>query len=144
MRVEGFVNRTAQLFQDMEGEVLMNDKTHISLQAQVYPGHDEDEPITAVCSQEKAGVPQPENGVLVGPVDTSLLRQITGGATWNPDKNLQADWLPFKYREIMYTDGVKTTGYIKGRPPWIPYSGYIAMNSAGRKGFVHEGHLLRL
>ena len=34
----------------------------------------------------------------------------------DPDKIYQADWLPFKYKEIMYTDGIKTTGYIKGNP----------------------------
>ena len=32
----------------------------------------------------------------------------------DPSKELQADWLPFKLNEIMYTDGVKTTGYISG------------------------------
>ena len=86
VKVEGLVNRIVQLFQDMDGEVLMNDKTHIPLQAQVYPGHDEDEPITIVCSQEnqgKAGTPQAENEALVGPVDSSLLMQIRGGATWS-------------------------------------------------------------
>ena len=67
MKAEGFVTRTVQLFQDMDGEVLMNDKAHIPLQAQVYPGHDEDEPITIV---------------LVGPVDSSFLMRIRGGVTW--------------------------------------------------------------
>ena len=81
MKIEGLVNRIVQLFQDMDGEVLMNDKTHIPLQAQVYPGHDEDEPITIVCSQENQG--KAENEALVGPVDSSLLMQIRGGATWS-------------------------------------------------------------
>jgi hypothetical protein len=83
MRVEGFVNRIVQLFQDMDGEVLMNDKAHIPLQAQVYLGHHEDEPITIVCNQGKAGIPQPENEALVGPVDSSLLMQIRGVTTWS-------------------------------------------------------------
>ncbi|KIK02072.1 hypothetical protein K443DRAFT_542968 [Laccaria amethystina LaAM-08-1] len=141
MKAEGFVTRTVHVYQDMDGEVLMTDNDHLPLQAQAYPGHDEDEPVTIVCSQEnqgKAGTPHPENGALVGPVDSSLLMRIRGGTTWEPDKIYQPDWLPFKYGEIMYTDGIKTTGYIQGRPP-SPYSGYIAMNSAGRKGFVHDG-----
>lgn len=86
MKLEGFVHRHVQLFQDVDGEVPMNDKAHICLQAQVYPGHDEDEPITIVCSQEnqgKAGTPQPENEALVSPVDSSLLTRIRGGTTWN-------------------------------------------------------------
>ena len=33
----------------------------------------------------------------------------------DPHKKLQADWLPFQHNEIMYTDGVITTGYISGR-----------------------------
>lgn len=86
MKLEGFVHRHVQLFQDVDGEVPMNDKAHICLQAQVYPGHDEDEPITIVCSQEnqgKAGTPQPENEALVSPVDSSLLTRIRGGTTWS-------------------------------------------------------------
>ena len=86
MKLEGFVNRNVQMFQDMDGEVLMNDKVHIPLQAQVYPGHDEDEPITIVCGQEnqgKAATPQPENAGLVSPVDSSLLMRIRGGTTWS-------------------------------------------------------------
>jgi hypothetical protein len=34
----------------------------------------------------------------------------------DPSKTHQADWLPFKGGEVMYTDGIKTTGYIKGNP----------------------------
>ena len=83
MKLEGFVDRNVQLFQDMDGEVLMNDNVHLPLQAQVYPGHDEDEPITIVCSQENAGAPQPENEALVSPVDSSLLMRIRGGTTWS-------------------------------------------------------------
>jgi hypothetical protein len=40
-------------------------------------------------------------------------------ATWfcfllDPIAVLHVDWLPFKLNEIMYTDGVKTMGYISG------------------------------
>jgi hypothetical protein len=51
MKVEGFVNRIVELFQDMDGEVLMTDNDHLPLQAQAYPGHLEDEPITIVCGK---------------------------------------------------------------------------------------------
>ncbi|EDR06884.1 uncharacterized protein LACBIDRAFT_294632 [Laccaria bicolor S238N-H82] len=63
--------------------------------------------------------------------------RVKGKVEWNPSETLQADWLPFKGGEVMYTDGIKTSGFIRGSPH--PYSGYVAMNSAGRKGFVHNG-----
>ena len=51
MKAEGLVNQNIQLFEDMDGEVPMNDNdAHISFQTQVYLGHDEDQPITIVCS----------------------------------------------------------------------------------------------
>ena len=34
----------------------------------------------------------------------------------DPDKTVQADWLPFKAGEVMYTDGIKTSGFIRGVP----------------------------
>ena len=30
------------------------------------------------------------------------------------DKSVQADWLPFKAGEVMYTDGIKTSRVIRG------------------------------
>lgn len=69
-----------------------------------------------------------------------------------PCKVFQPDWLPFFKHEIMYTDGVKTNGFIVGSPRNFvfhndmsgricthtfflgPFSGYIAVNSAGEKG----------
>lgn len=69
-----------------------------------------------------------------------------------PYKVVQPDWLPFLKDEIMYTDGVKTNGFIVGSPRNFvfhndmsrricthtffldPYSGYLAVNSAGEKG----------
>jgi len=32
----------------------------------------------------------------------------------DPDKTLLADWLPVKEGEVMYTDGIKTSGFIHG------------------------------
>ena len=37
------------------------------------------------------------------------------------DKSVQADWLPFNAGEVMYTDGIKTSGFIRGVPR-IPLS----------------------
>ena len=34
----------------------------------------------------------------------------------DPSKTHQADWLPFKGGEVMYTDGIKTSGFILGLP----------------------------
>jgi len=86
----------------------------------------------------------------------------------DPHPDLQSDWLPFTVNEIMYTDGVKTKGYITGssnylfhchisstRTIFIPscrHSLCIAdtlMNSAGRKGcestlFLNVGQLVTL
>jgi len=86
VKAEGFVTRTVQLFQDMDGEVPMTDNDHLPLQAQAYPGHLEDEPITIVCGEEnqgKAGTPQFENETLVGPVDPGLSMQLRGHNTWS-------------------------------------------------------------
>lgn len=136
MKADGLVNQNIQLFEDMDGEVPMNDNdAHISFQTHVYPGHDGDHPITVVCGQQIRGeVKEVRN---TNQMDPSFSKQIRGGTLWNPDKKIQADWLPFQRREIMYTDGVKTMGYISGCT--APYSGYIAINSAGRKGLVSEG-----
>ena len=71
MKAEGFVPRAVQLYQDMDGEVLMIHNDRLPLQAQAYLGHLEDEPITVVCGQEnqaKTGSPQPENEAVVGSV----------------------------------------------------------------------------
>lgn len=121
MKAEGLFDRKVQLFEDMDGEVLMDDNDHISFQALAYPGHVEDEPIAITFSQ-----------------NTIFSREIKGMVTWSPYKVVQPDWLPFLKDEIMYTDGVKTNGFIVGSPH--PYSGYLAVNSAGEKGFVHDGH----
>ncbi|EDR05869.1 uncharacterized protein LACBIDRAFT_329325 [Laccaria bicolor S238N-H82] len=135
VKAEGITGRKIQLFGDMDGEVPMNDNDHISFQAQVFPGHIEDEPITLVCSQEKAERKQKNvRGQAVR--DPTFNKPLKGPVAWNPDPRVQSDWLPFEANEIMYTDGVKTTGYIAGSTD--PYSGYMAVNSAGRKGFVYE------
>jgi hypothetical protein len=34
----------------------------------------------------------------------------------DPDKTVHAGWLPFKKGEVMYTDGIKTSGSIRGYP----------------------------
>jgi len=68
MKAESFVTRTVQLFQDMDGEVPMTDNDHLPLQAQAYPGHLEDEPITIVCGEEK--------------VDPGLSMQLRGKSTY--------------------------------------------------------------
>jgi len=72
MKAKSFVTRTVQLFQDMDGEVPMTDNDHLPLQAQAYPGHLEDEPITIVCGQEiqgKAGAPQLKDEAVVGSLE---------------------------------------------------------------------------
>ena len=75
-KAEGFVTRTVQLYQDMDGEVLMADNDHLPLQAQAYPGHLEDEPIVIVYGQGSSTTP-------LSAVDSSLLMQIRGGVTWS-------------------------------------------------------------
>ena len=55
IKAEGFVTQTVQLYQDMDGEVPMADNDRPPLQAQAYPAHLEDEPITIVCGQESSG-----------------------------------------------------------------------------------------
>lgn len=123
MKAEGLFDRKVQLFEDMDGELLMNDDDHISFQTEAYPGHVEDEPIAITFGQ-----------------NTIFTKEIKGMIKWVPHKVVQPDWLPFLKDEIMYTDGVKTHGFIVGSPHL--YNGYIAMNSAGEKGFVHDGHTI--
>ena len=84
MKAEGFVTRTVQLYQDMDGEVLMTDNGHLPLQAQAYPGHLEDEPITIVCGQESSGKAEASQVMtLLNVVDSSLLMRIRGAVTWS-------------------------------------------------------------
>ena len=75
MKTEGLVNQKIQLFEDMDGEVPMNDAdTHISFQTQVYLGHDEDQPITIVCSQHsRAEVKEAQK---TNQIDPSFSKQI--------------------------------------------------------------------
>ncbi|KIJ90661.1 hypothetical protein K443DRAFT_686616 [Laccaria amethystina LaAM-08-1] len=117
-KAEGFVTRTVQLYQDMDGEVPMTDNDHLPLQAQAYPGHLEDEPIMIVCGQESSGKAEASQVLTpLSAVDSSLLMRITGKIPFDPNKTVQADWLPFKRGEIMYTDGIKTSGFIRGNIP---------------------------
>lgn len=83
-KAEGFATRTIKVYQDMDGEVLMTNNDHLPLQAQAYPGHLEDEPITIVFGQENSMTP-------LSAVDLSLLTQIRGGVAWNPSETHQAD-----------------------------------------------------
>ena len=78
MSAEGLVNQKIQLFEDMDGEVPMNDTaSHISFQTQVYPRHDEDQPITIVCSQLRRGdVKEAQN---TNQMDPSSPKQIKVG-----------------------------------------------------------------
>jgi hypothetical protein len=86
MKAESIVARTVQLFKDMDGEVPMTDNDYLPLEAQVYPGHDKDDPIMIVCSQEnegRAGTPPREDEAVVGPLDPGLPKQLRGGTTWS-------------------------------------------------------------
>ncbi|EDR05864.1 uncharacterized protein LACBIDRAFT_329317 [Laccaria bicolor S238N-H82] len=136
VKAEGIADRKIQLFGDMDGEVPMNDNDHLTFRAQVYPGHVEDEPITLVCSQEKAEKKQ-KNALGRVVRDPTFNKKLQGLLLMNPRPDIQANWLPFAANEILYTNGVKTTGYAI---PGFTYPGYMAMNSAGRKGFVYDSH----
>jgi len=82
MKAESFVTRTVQLFQDMDGEVPMTDNDHLPLQAQAYPGHLEDEPLTIVCGQESSGKAEASQVMTpLSAVDSSLLMRIRAVAT---------------------------------------------------------------
>ena len=81
MKAEGLVNKTVQLFENMDGEVPMNDNdVHISFQTQVYPGYDEDHPITIVCSEQSQG--EVREGWKTNQRDLSFSKQIKGAATY--------------------------------------------------------------
>jgi hypothetical protein len=81
-KAEGFVTRTVQLYQDIDGEVPMTDNDHLPLQAEAYPGHLENEPITIVCGQESSGKAEAQVVTPLSAVDSSLLVRITGKVTF--------------------------------------------------------------
>ncbi|KIJ90674.1 hypothetical protein K443DRAFT_525302 [Laccaria amethystina LaAM-08-1] len=49
---EGVVKSKIQLFEDTDGDALMDDNDQLSLLAQTYPGCAEDDPIAVVCEDE--------------------------------------------------------------------------------------------
>ena len=55
MKAEDFIGRNIQLFNDIDGEVPMNDNDPISHpQAYNYPGYVADEPITIICRTQES------------------------------------------------------------------------------------------
>ena len=52
VKAEGTIlYQNMQIFKDMDGEELMNDKDHLSFQADTYLGCEEDDPIAIVCGE---------------------------------------------------------------------------------------------
>ena len=52
VKIEGTIlYQNMQIFKDIDGEELMNDKDHLSFQADTYPGCEEDDPIAIVCGE---------------------------------------------------------------------------------------------
>ena len=50
VKTEGIIiNQNMHIFKDIDGEELMNDKDHLSFQADTYPGCEENDPIAIVC-----------------------------------------------------------------------------------------------
>jgi len=75
IKTEGtIVNQNMQIFKDINGEELMNDKDHLSFQADTYPGCEEDDPIAVVCGEAKPQESQKKT--------TSFSQSIRVKGTW--------------------------------------------------------------
>lgn len=139
VKTEGtIVYRKMQIFKDIDGEELMNDKDHLSLQADTYPGCEEDDPIAIVCGetpidQEEKAKPQESQNKTT--TFSKSIRVESGRWVPNPPK-----WLTASEGDVLKTDGVKTSEIHTGNR--VHYDGYIAMNSAGTVGFVPEQHVV--
>ena len=48
MKVEGMADREIQLFEDTDGEVLMNDPDRVPIFAEKFPGCAEDDPLAVI------------------------------------------------------------------------------------------------
>lgn len=137
---EGIVKNKFQLFEDTDGDHLMNDDKYLSLLEQTYPGCAEDGPIAVVCVEVMEET-QVEPQMLEGKTeeDTTFSKLMEANTTWTPtDANLPV-WLPTTKNEILHTDGVRTNAmYIGGPSVAGSYVGYMAINSAGEMGFIAE------
>ena len=73
-----------QLFEDTDGDHLMNDSKHLPLLEQTYPGCAEDEPLAVVCvevMEEKQMDPQMLEGKTEE--DTTFSKLTKANTTWS-------------------------------------------------------------
>jgi len=76
-KAEG-ISQEIQLFQDMDGEVLMSDDNPLSCSAQTYPGCMEDEPIVVLCGEVSQG-----NDKKPEPGNRMFSTQVTAQMSWS-------------------------------------------------------------
>jgi len=81
---EGVVKNKIQLFEDTDGDHLMNDNNHLYLLEQTYPGCAEDEP-NAVACVEVMEEKQVEPRMLEGKTeeDSTFSKLLKANTTWS-------------------------------------------------------------
>ncbi|KIJ97962.1 hypothetical protein K443DRAFT_104775 [Laccaria amethystina LaAM-08-1] len=148
IKAEGnIVNQNMQIFKNIDGEEMMNDKDHLSFQADTYPGCEEDDPIAIVCGEAPVNQAKSQESEKK---TTTFSKSIRVTGTWLADP---PNWLPVStIGDVLKTDGVKTSEIHRNNGAVLfpevnvrkyadvvsyqamRYDGYIAMNSAGIVG----------
>ncbi|EDR03970.1 uncharacterized protein LACBIDRAFT_295098 [Laccaria bicolor S238N-H82] len=139
-----------ELFQDVNSEAAMSDTDIISFQGDTYPGSDEGDPVALVNATADTAADQKAKPTLrkvlseYPPKTAATKRARSDGQNSKFTKCAQVKytcgeerdkptWLSIKTGEIVYTDGVIVS--VKDYRG-VSYSGYMAIDSKGEKGFV--------
>ncbi|EDR06225.1 uncharacterized protein LACBIDRAFT_300505 [Laccaria bicolor S238N-H82] len=131
-KAEDIVDRAIQLFEDTDGETLMKEADQASFLAETFPGCLEDGPLAFIYEPKTLGQ------------GSTMTRPIRGKYESSPNSYNISTWHAFKKGEILHTNGVKVTKpYIldagRARSDSGSYTGYMAINSAGKLAFVQRG-----
>jgi hypothetical protein len=83
IKTEGtIVNQNMQIFKDIDGEEVMNNKDHLSFQTDTYPGWEEDDPIAIVCGEAPVNQDEKAKPQESQKETTSFSKSIRVKGTW--------------------------------------------------------------
>lgn len=120
IQVEKYVDCELQLFEEDDGETMMNDSDTIALHADTYfPGSSEDNPIALVYKR----IPQPFSKKVRAKAFCTMA-------------NYDSNWHSTVAGEIFQTDGNVTTQKYYANQRAYEYPCYVATNTAGKKAFL--------
>lgn len=118
-------DRVCDLFEDEGGESTLKDDDTVALISDNYPGVSKEEPLAIVYGPQKDATNPSEQ-----PNFTKKLIANSNG-TW---ANFDRGWHTMKVGEIFHTDGVLLTKQCGINE----YACYVAINSSGKKAFIHQ------